>query len=73
MTNIEQIKMDYHKEATNLLSGFPETMKSFEFAWQTGKFREAYLLVHNTVQRLEIVLSPEQNKIWEDFYWLFVN
>jgi len=73
MTDIEQVKNEYHKEMTRLLSGIPEALQAFERAWQSGKFREAHLIVHDTVRQLDLKLSTEQEKIRESFYWLFVN
>ena len=71
-TDIEQVKSDYHREATKLLSSYPELLKAFEQAWQSGEFRKAHLIIHDALQQLNLEKSPEQEKAFYNFYCLFV-
>jgi hypothetical protein len=72
MTNIEQVKEEYHKEATRLLSNFPEILEAFEQAWQSDEFRTAHLIVHDATGQFDLKYSPEQEKAFYNFYCLFV-
>lgn len=73
MTNIEQVKEEYRKEVTKLLSDFPEVFQAFEKAWQSEQYRQAHLIVHDATMQLDLKYSPQQDKAFSDFYWLFVN
>ena len=54
MTNIEQVKEEYRKEVTKLLSDFPEVFQAFEKAWQSEQYRQAHLIV-NDMQRCNLI------------------
>jgi hypothetical protein len=73
MSDIEQVKKEYHREATTLLSGFPEILQAFEQAWQAGQFRQAHLVIHDATRQLVLKYSPQQEKAFYDFYCLFVS
>lgn len=73
MTNAEQTKNDYYREATKLLSDIPKALQAFEQSWQAGNFRNAYLVAHDAERQLDLKWPPEQSKLREDFYWLYVN
>ena len=73
MSNTDKIKTEYVRVARELLAGHPERRRIFDEFWDAGKFREAYLIVHETVQNSGISLSNEQRKTDEAFYWEFVN
>ena len=73
MNDAEQIKREFHEEVTGLLSSFPEVLHTFDQTWRSGNFRESYLIVHNAIRQFGLESSLEQSKVWEDFYWLFVN
>lgn len=71
-TDIEQVKNEYYKEVTSLLSSFPEILKAFELAWQSDEFRKAHLIVHDATRQFDLKKSPEQEKAFYNFYSLFV-
>ncbi len=73
MVNIEQVKEEYREEVTKLLSRFPNVLQAFEREWQSGKFRQAFLVIHKAARQFDIKLSPELEQVSERFYWLFVN
>jgi hypothetical protein len=73
MNDNEQVKNEYHKEAIKLLSAFPDALKAFEKEWLSENFRQAFLIVHKATRQLDAKRSPEQEKLFERFYWLFVN
>jgi len=72
MINIEQVKDEYRKEVTKLLSGFPEVFQAFEKAWQSEQYRQAHLVVHEATTQLDLKYSDQQDKAFRDFYCLFV-
>ncbi len=73
MTATEKIKKEYLAHMRRLLCDYPEELRTFEQLWKAGQLREAYLSVDETVRKLKIVLSPEQQKADESFYWDIVN
>ena len=73
MTTTEKIKEAYLNHTRKLLHDYPDVLRAFEELWQEGKLREAYLCVGETVQKVGIVLSSEQRKVDESFYWEIVN
>ena len=73
MTDIDQVKRDYHKEAEKLLSPFPEVLQAFEQAWQSDEFRRAHLIIHDATRQLDLKYSSDQEKAFYDFYCLFVS
>ena len=73
MTTTAQIKEEYLKHVRGLLSDYPPELCAVEELWQAGRFREVYFCVYSAVCRREIVLSTEQKRIDESFYWGVVN
>lgn len=73
MIDTELVKIEYHRQMTQLLSTSPEVLLAFEQAWQSGEFRKAHLLVYKAIQQLQLTQSPEQEKAFYDFYCLFVS
>jgi len=73
MTTTDKIKEEYLNHTRKLLYDYPDVLRTFEQLWQSGKFREAYICVDEAVRKLGIVLSSEQRKADEAFYWEVVN
>ena len=73
MTKTEKIKEEYLNCVRLLLHDYPNAFRTFEQLWLAGKLREAYLCVDEVVKNNGIVLSPEQQKFDEAFYWEIVN
>jgi hypothetical protein len=73
MTNPDQIKGEYHKVIQHLLSDQPDIFQKFEEFWRVGEYRKASLIANDAIRELQLKLSPEQMKVDEDFYWVFVN
>lgn len=69
----EKIKEEYLNHTRKLLCDHPDVLRTFEQLWQVGKLREAYLCADEAIRKSGIVLSSEQQKADEAFYWEVVN
>jgi len=69
----ELIKEQYLTLVRGLLYSCPDILKTFEHWFQAGEYRRAYLVIQDATQSLDLRLSKEQQKVDEDFYWVFVN
>ena len=70
---IAQIKEKYLMHARGLLGDCPDELRAVEELLQGGRYREVYFRVYGAVCRRGIVLSTEQRRIDESFYWGLVN
>ena len=73
MTATEKIKEEYLNHTRKLLRDHPDVLRGFEQLWLAGKLREAYLSADEAVSKLGMIMSAEQRKADEDFYWEVVN
>jgi hypothetical protein len=55
------------------LKGYPDLLSSFDQLWWEGKFRQAYLCVDKAIRGFGLVLTAEERKVDEAFYWEVVN
>ena len=73
MSQNESIKSDYFMSTQQLLQNHPDELKSFEKLWSDGQIREAYISADGVVKNLKLVRSKENQKIDEDFFWVFMH
>ena len=69
----EEIKSSYLKLVQDLLRSQPDLLASFSQRFQAGNYRLAHLVILDAIQALGLKLSQEQEKIYDDFYWVYVN
>lgn len=73
MNATDKFSAQYFNLVRDLFRNNPDTFRAFEDLWQAGKFREAYIVVDEAVQKLGLDLSIEQQKIDEAYYWAVIN
>lgn len=73
MQNLEEVKTEYVQNMRVLLSTHPRELEKFDSLWGNGKLREAYVLAHEVIKNLKLVMSADQSKADEKFFWLYIN
>lgn len=65
-------KNDYYTEIKTLLKDNLELLNQFEKLWDSSKYREAYLLIHEKTEGQLNNLTDSYKSVDEQFYWEFI-
>jgi hypothetical protein len=72
MDNFDEIADEYLRQTRVLLSNHPDDLRMFEELWADGRRRDAYVLVTETTNRLDLAKSAENKKAEEAFFWAYM-
>ena len=72
MSQLDDIADEYLKQARGLLSGYPDDLRNFEELWADGRRRDAYVLVTETTNRLDLTRSAECKNADKAFFWAYM-
>jgi hypothetical protein len=72
MSEFDEIADAYFRHTRELLTNHPDDLRNFEEMWADGRRRDAYVLVTETTNRLDLTRSAECKKADKAFFWAYM-
>jgi hypothetical protein len=66
------LAQDFYRTSCTLLSEYPDALIQFKYYWSTDRWKFAHNLVFDMVRQHSLVRSSENEKIDDDFFWLWL-
>ena len=72
MSQLDDTADEYFRRTRELLANHPDDLRSFEELWAEGRRRDAYVLVTEATNRLDLTRSAACKKAGEAFFWAYM-